>query len=90
MSDISLDFDYDRHYRTNDFALAVVLSLVYPVVAIDAADPDDVWFTVERGELTDAYMARYHERMLLVEPRELMDKMVELHDRMAEAERTIC
>jgi hypothetical protein len=26
----------------------------------------------------------------LVEPRELMDKMVELHDRMAEAERTIC
>lgn len=55
-------------YRTTDMALAVVLSLFYPIEAIDRQNPRKVQFLFSRDKNLDQLVESYWRGDIKVEP----------------------
>ncbi len=56
------------HFHTADLALAAVLSLSYPMEAVDYGDPHAVRFVFQRHSGIDELIEQYHYGDLQVEP----------------------
>ena len=56
------------HFHTADLALAAVLSLSFPMAAIDHGDPHAVRFVFQRHSGIDELIEQYHYGDLQVEP----------------------
>jgi len=56
-------------YRTSDLALATVISLFYPIEAIDKQDTRRAYFIFKREEGLDELIEKYWRGELRVEPK---------------------
>ena len=65
MDDLINDAD---HFHTADIALAAVLSMSYPMAAVDHDDPHAVRFVFQRYDGIDELIEQYHYGDLQVEP----------------------
>lgn len=62
-------------YKTSDLTLATVLSLYYPIEAIDRTNPDRVQFLFKREEGLEEVVEKYWRRELRVEPQAFFNQL---------------
>lgn len=62
-------------YKTSDFALAAVISLYYPIEAIDRKNPNKVQFFFKREEGLDELIEKYWRRELRIEPQAYFNQL---------------
>lgn len=63
-------------YRSSDLALATLLSLYYPIEAIDRTDPSGKsYFLFKRDEGLDQLVEQYWRRELRVEPQTYFNQL---------------
>lgn len=62
-------------YKTSDLALATVLSLYYPIEAIDRTNLDRVQFLFKREEGLEEVVEKYWRRELRVEPQAFFNQL---------------
>ena len=62
-------------YSTSDLALATVLSLYYPIEAIDKSDPKRASFYFKRDENLDNLLEQYWRKELKIEPQSFFQQL---------------
>lgn len=62
-------------YKTSDLPLAVVLSLFYPLEAIDRTNPRRAFFIFKRSPKLDEIIEKYYRRELKVEPATFFERL---------------
>lgn len=69
-------------FQTNDLSLATVISLYYPIEAIDKTNPHKVIFLFKRKEGLDGLVETYWRRDLTIEPQALFQQLRTLKTRL--------
>jgi hypothetical protein len=73
-------------YKTTDFALATVISLFYPIEAIDKQNPRKAYFVFKRGDELDKLIEKYWKGELKVEPKMFFNQLRVIKARLYEPE----
>lgn len=68
-------------YRTSDLALATVISLHYPIEAIDHQNPRKALFSFSRNEKLDELIKGYWRGELKVEPQSFFNQLRQIKSR---------
>jgi len=71
----------EQLYRTNDLALATLISLYYPVEAIDHENVRKAFFLFLRDEKLDRLIEDYWRGTIRVEPKSYFDQLRQLKSR---------
>lgn len=69
-------------YRTSDLPLATVLSLYYPLEAVDRTNSRRAFFIFKRTEELDKLIKKYYRRELKVEPATFFERLSFLKSRL--------
>lgn len=69
-------------YKTSDLPLAVVLSLYYPLEAIDRTNPRRAFFIFKRSPELDELIEKYYRRELKVDPATFFERLSFLKSRL--------
>jgi len=70
-----------KFYRTNDLALATLISLYHPVESIDFENPRKAFFLFLRDEKLDQLVEDYWRGSISVEPKNYFDQLRQLKSR---------
>ncbi len=62
-------------YKTSDLALATVLSLFYPLEAVDRTNSRRAFFIFKRSQELDALIEKYYKRQLKIEPATFFERL---------------
>lgn len=75
------------YYKTSDLGLAALLSLYYPIDAIDKADSQKVQFLFKRGEQLDKLVEAYWRQETKVETQAYFNQLRFIKSRLYEHKR---
>jgi hypothetical protein len=73
--------NHSNFYCTNHFALAAILTLVYPLERIDDRSLSGVQFVFRRDASLEALVAQYWQRELRIEPQTYYQQLQRLQQR---------
>jgi hypothetical protein len=69
-------------YRTSDLPLATVLSLYYPLEAVDKTNSRRAFFIFKRDTKLDEIIEKYYRRELKVEPATFFERLAFIKSRL--------
>ena len=76
----------DNYYKTSSLALAAVLSLWFPIEAIDKTDSRKAKFYFKRNDYLDKIIEAYWKKELKVEPQAYFAQLKSVKTRLYEEE----
>lgn len=79
-----MSIELNENYSTSDLALAAVLSLTYPIEAIDKQNPQKAQFLFKRDTQFDQIVESYWRRELKIEPQAYFNQIRYLKTRLYE------
>jgi len=70
-----MKFNKDDFYKTSDLALAVVISLFYPIEKVDKTDSGKAYFCFKRSEKLEQLIQNYWKQELKIEPQNYFNQL---------------